>query len=905
MVLALGVRLGPYEVTALIGEGGMGEVYRATDTNLKRAVAIKVLPESVAGDRERLARFGREAEVLASLNHPNIAAIYGLERSNGVTALVMELVEGPTLADRIAQGPIPVDEALPIAKQISEALEAAHEQGIIHRDLKPANIKVRPDGTVKVLDFGLAKALEPASVAGMDATASPTITSPALMTGVGVLLGTAAYMSPEQARGKAVDKRSDIWAFGCVLYEMLTAKRCFDGDDVADTLAFILTKEPDWSAIPASTPPSICNLLRRCLDKDRRRRIGDVAAALFAIDEAGALDAAGTRGAWSFAARPIPLWRRFVLFSVPAIVLTVAIASAAWFVMRPLPPHVSRLNITTPAASAWPPNANDRNLTITPDGSRIVYVGAGGQLFVRALDTLAPIPIFRGTPRGLFISPDGQWIGFANNNTTLTKLAVTGGPAMTIAQMDGPSRGGTWLPDEWIIFATSNPTTGLQRISAAGGMPSVLTRPDPAQRQVDHLWPEMLPGGRAVLFTITTAGGLNAAQVAVLDLQTGTQKVLVRGGSHAHYVASGHLTYVAAGTLQAVPFDLDRLEPRGTAVPVIPGVVTDANGGVDASVAANGTLAYVTGAGAGMERTLVWVDRQGQETLIAVPTRTYIYPRLSPDGTRVALFLDLAEEQDDIWLWDFERQTLTRLTISPAQENHSAWTPDGRRLFFSSNREGAWNLYLQATDGTGAVERLTESPHQQDRLEVSPDGTRLIFTEVMPETTTDIMQMQLDGSRRVMPLVQTPFAEQNGIVSPDGRWIAYEANNSGQFEVYVRPFPDVRSGVWHVSTGGGTRPLWAPSGQELFYLAPNGALMRVGVERGPSWTATTPSTLLKESQEFVRVPGGNPGRTYDISPDGQRFLMIKAVGADEGTPSPSIVVVQNWHEELKRLVPVD
>ena len=910
MALASGTRLGPYAISALIGEGGMGKVWRAHHTALKRDDALKVLPDEFAADPVRLARFQREAQVLASLNHPNIAHVYGLEQADDVQALVMELVEGPTLADRIAQGPIPVDEALPIARQIAEALEAAHEQNIIHRDLKPANIKLRPDGTVKVLDFGLAKALEPISPVNVNATASPTVTSPALMTGVGVLLGTAAYMSPEQARGKPVDKRSDIWAFGCVLYEMLTGKRCFDGDDVADTLAFVLTKDPDWSAIPASTPPSICSLLRRCLDKDRRRRIGDVAAALFAIDEAGALDAAGTRGASSITARPIPLWRRLATYSAPAMIATVAIVGGAmWFTMRPAPPGISRFVITTTPATALTIGGVDRDVAITPDGSRVIYVGNNGrELFVRSLDALEPVSLFKGAPHGPFVSPDGQWVGFFDGLTVLKKVAITGGPPVTVATIDGNYPGGaTWAPDDTIVFATNSTTTGLQQVSAAGGPTTIVTRPDRAGGEVDHLWPESLPGGRMVLFTIMpVSGGVDGAQVAVLDRQTGTQTVVVRGGSHAHYVRSGHLVYAAANTLRAVGFDLVTLRAQGTPRPVVPDVVTTTGtlgGGVDSVVAADGTLVYVHGVGVsagGGPRTLVWVDRQGRETPIAAPPRSYVYPRVSPDGSRFVLYA--VDQEIDLWVWNMARLTLTRLTFTPSIDIYPVWTPDGSRLLFASERDGARNLFGQAADGTGAVERLTRSPNQQNATSVTPDGTRLVFTETALTTGEDVMQVEVTGARSVTPLVGSPFAERNGIVSPDGRWLAYEANDSGQFEIYVRPYPAVSSGRWQVSTGGGTRPLWSRTGQELFFLSEAGAILRVGLEGGESWAATTPLATVKEG--YMTGLGFYPGRTYDISPDGQRFLVLKPTNEPNASP-PQLVVVQHFDEELKRLVPVN
>ena len=524
MALTPGTRLGVYEVTALLGEGGMGQVYRATDTSLKRQVAIKILPPSVAADHDRLARFQREAEVLASLNHPNIAAIYGLEENGGMTALVMELVEGDDLSQRIARGAIPLDEALPIAKQIAEALEAAHEQGIIHRDLKPANIKVRADGTVKVLDFGLAKAVEPVAAMSSSQSMSPTITTPA-MTELGVILGTAAYMSPEQARGKAVDRRADIWAFGCVLYEMLTGRRVFDDEDVALTLSKVLQREPDYDLLPQAVPPHVRVALRLCLQKDlrdRARAIGDIRLALDrAFESTAPVNAIAAAGG---------SWRRAGLAAAAGLALIAGTGAAVWLATRPDPPGVAEVLLapqTGPAALSIRPGGV--SMTMTADGSRVIYVGNNGtQLFVRKLESLQPDAIFTGSPRQPFVSADGEWIGFADGSRMLKKIRISGGPAVPLVAIDGELRGATWGPDDTIILATTSPVTGLQRLNAADGTLSTITKPASSKGEYDHLWPELLPDGRAVLFTITaaaeldtiTATGSETAQVAVRDLQT-------------------------------------------------------------------------------------------------------------------------------------------------------------------------------------------------------------------------------------------------------------------------------------------------------------------------------------------------------------------------------------------------
>jgi serine/threonine-protein kinase len=908
-LLAFGTRVGDYEITGFLAAGAMGKVYRARDTRLEREVALKILPAAFVSDPDRRARFEREARLLASLNHPNIATIYGFEEApaaldsaragetgRSVHALALELVEGETLAERIGRGRIPLDEVLGIARQIAEALEAAHEQGIIHRELKPANIKLTRDGVVKVLDFGLAKLTLPDSGVGTPAPSSAA----AGMTGARVLLGTPAYMSPEQARGNAADKRADIWGFGCVLFEMLTGERVFGGDEIADVLARVLEREPDWAALPGTTPPAVKRLLQRCLDKDLKRRLHDIADARIEIEDL--LSSASRTPSETTVVDPQrrPVHQPWSLAALASLLALVTVGALTWYV-RTAPqtqttPRVSRLTMATSGAAAVNIDGNERHLAITPDGTRVIYIGNNnGQLFVRPLDRLDSTAVFTSVAplNWVFVSPDGQWVGFQEGGT-LRKVALTGGPVVTVV----PGRvggGATWAPDDTIIFSSADPTIGLQRVSAGGGDVTVLTRPDPARGEQAHLWPEVLPGGRAVLFTVTaTTGGLAAAQVAVLDLVTGASTTLVRGGSHAQYAASGHVVYRAEGSLHAVPFDLTQLKTSGT-------LVTTPERVSDFVLTADGTLAYAgEGGAAAPARTLVWVDRQGREAALGAPAGPYLHPRVSPDGTRVAVVR--FEQGGDIWVWDSTRERLDRMTLGPAQEFFPTWTPDGRRLVFS--RVDGAGLFWLAADGAVAEEALGSAGIASG---VTPDGARVVFSR----EGRDLMMLALDGTRppagsgrgepvqrRVEPLLETPFTERNGVVSPDGRWLAYESDSSGRFEIYVRPFPDVRAGQWLISTAGGTRPLWAPSGQELFYVGSDGALMAVRVEaRGSAWGASSPARVVEGPYLTM---GGNAGRTYDVSADGRRFFMVKQPNP---AAAPQIIIVQHWVEELKRLVP--
>jgi serine/threonine-protein kinase len=882
----------------------MGEVYRARDTKLNRDVALKILPELFASDPDRLARFQREAQLLASLNHPHIAQIYGFEGREGrdgqeLHAIVLELVEGSTLADRIAQGPVPIDEALAIAAQIASALEAAHDRGVVHRDLKPANIKLTPDGTVKVLDFGLAKMLDDGSASASGPSRGALSMSPTLSvhaTYAGVILGTAAYMSPEQARGRPVDKRADVWAFGCVLFEMLAGARPFDGDDVAEMIGAVIHKEPAWDRLQASTPANVRLALQRCLQKDPKQRIRDVGDVQLALS--GAFESPAPSA--SSSAPPSGTVRRRSLVVAGAAIAVAAAATWALVRSSPIRPQPMRFSIVPPPTQAFNVQGFFRNLAISDDGTRIVYVGGDAQLIVRAIDQLDAVPL-RGINGAAFpfLSPDGRWVGFFTGaGGELKKVSITGGPAITLCRYQGTPRGASWGRGDTIVFATNEPTTGLLSVPAGGGEPTVITKPDASHGEQDHLFPALLPDDRHVLFTITSSAGIDAAQIAVLDLRTNQRKVLIRGGTDGQYVDSGHLVYAAAGSLRAVRFDPFRLEVVGDPVPVVEQVTTMQTGATDFRVSRQGTLVYVPGGSESINsaRSLAWVTRDGHEEPIAAPPRAYAALRLSPDETQVAL--DVRDQQNDIWVWNFQRQTLAPLTFDPAVDIGPVWTPDGKRIAFASARTSQTNLYWQASDGTGSVERLTESANIQVPSSFTPDGKSLVVQETGGKTGGDLMLFHFD-TRRTEPLIQTNFVELGGEISPDGRWIAYMSNESGQQQVYVRPFPNVNDGRWLVSAAPGMMPSWSKNGRELFYLsAPAAALMAVPVQTTPTFSPGN-AVKLFDGQLFVAVTG----RPYDVTADGKRFLMIKSTNTVSGATPTSITVVLNWTEELKARLP--
>ena len=896
MPLDVGSRLGHYDVTAKIGEGGMGEVYRARDTTLDRDVAIKVLPDAFASDAERLARFEREAKVLASLNHPNIGAIYGLEKSGDTRALVLELVEGPTLADRIKQGPIPLDEALPIATQIADALEAAHEQGVIHRDLKPANVKVKDDGTVKVLDFGLAKAFQP-NASDVSASMSPTISLTAAATQMGMVIGTAAYMAPEQAKGKVVDKRADVWAFGVVLYEMLTGDRPFKADDVSLTLARVLDREPEWDALDADLPPAMLVFIKRCLEKDPRERIRDIGDVRLALAGAFDLPAAPPvevpEPTEIVVAPQLQVWQRPIPLVLVGLALIAVTGFAVWSLIRPGPQAVARFEIPFRAEETFT-GLGRHAVAVSPDGLQIVYTTTAG-LALRSLDQVTPV-LVAGTDEGArepFFSPDGQSIGFyTQSSNQLQKVFTSGGAPVTLGDAQNPW-GASWGADDMILYGQGS--EGIWRVPGTGGTPELVIMVEEGEQAHG---PQMLPDGW-VLFTVRPAAGSlwDAAQIVMQSLATGERVVLINGGRDARYVETGHLVYAVNGVVTAIAFDLDAREVLGGPVPLVEGVryVAGPTGAVQFSVAGNGSLVYIPGgAGAeGLTLSLAWVTRTGEDTPMAAPVRNYGDPRVSPDGTRVAVAV--LADNIDVWIWHLDDGPLTRLTFDEGLDAFPLWTPDSSRVVFRSTRDGR-GLFWRAADGTGAVERLLESANDPLPWGWSTDG-RLVFQEL-----GDIGVLTVEGDRTVEMLLETEFEEEVPALSPDGRWIAYQSNESGRSEIYVQPFPNVDDGKWQVSTNLGVDPVWSPDGRHLFFVTLPPRMMVAEVETEPTFSPGTPT----EAFDLSAYSMGGGGRRYDLAPDGERFILRRAGGPQtaDGDSFNGLIFVEHWFEELTARVPV-
>lgn len=887
--------IGNYRVESQLGAGGMGVVYQATDTRLGRQVAIKMLHESSLNDPERLERFEREARLLATLNHSNIAAIYGLEEAGVVKFLVLEYVPGDTLAQRLDTARLPLKEALDIGRQVADALAAAHEAGVIHRDLKPANIKITPEGKVKVLDFGLAKALEAARPRG---TGAETATISPQMTQAGVVMGTAAYMSPEQASGKPVDRGTDIWAFGCVMYEALTGKRTFPDDTTTELLVGILDREPDWQALPADTPDNVKHLLRRCLAKDPRSRLHDIADARLELEETLSGKAVTEQAK---AVRKRTFW--------PAVAAGFLLGGAAlglwaWRQGREAPAReVVRFTHQLPQGHRMIPGWNP-SLMFSPDGKSLAfnYNVGGPTAFQRLIDELDQKPL--GGVKGLFapvFSPDGRWVVMADGmDQTLKKIAVDGGAPVPLTKTDMFGRG-DWGKDGYIYFTERYPGS-IWRISENGGAKEPVTTLDPQKEEFVHRHAQILPRGKAVIFTAVSAGmeSYNDARIELQTLDTKQRKILVQDGFCPRYSPSGHIVYANGGNLYAVPFDPGKLEVTGLPVKVIEGVQMSTNtGSAYFDVSSTGALAYVPGVAEGGERTLVWVDRQGKTDTLPLPPRSYLFPRVSPDGKTLAVEVEGATH--NLYSYDFARGVMTQITTD-GLSHAPIWTPDGQNICYRSWKAGTMTMWSMPSDRSGPEERLTMVGARQSAVSVSPDGRYLAFNQMDQDTGSDLWVLPLQGDdRSPQPFVKSKFSEASPKFSPDGQWVAYCSNESGKAEVYVQRWPGPGPKI-QLSSEGGTDPLWNRGGHEIFYRNAD-KMMVVPVSIAGGFQAGKPSLMWEghysHGMSSSCGPPGVSSANYDVTADGRRFLMVK--DSDQDVSSTSIVVVLNWTEELKRL----
>ncbi len=893
-----------YRLVEPIGEGGMGVVWKAVDTTLERQVAIKILPGAFAQDPERLARFEREAKVLASLNHANIATIHGFHSAGGVLFLAMELVEGQDLAQRLAAGPLPLEAALGLASQVADALEAAHDRGVIHRDLKPANVRLTAAGKAKVLDLGLARVFDadPRATVDQRLSLSPTLTSAGTI--AGMLLGTAAYMSPEQARGQVADRRSDVWAFGALLYEMLSGRQAFPGSTASDTLASVLKSEPDWAALPADTPASIRRLLQRCLAKDAERRLHHIADARLEIKEA--LEGADEAPAAAKAAAPAagaPAWVRLLpwaLSVVLAVVAAVALrqggepGSAATasplYLALPFPEGVELLD------DQW------GSLALAPDGSSLAFVGvrAGEQsLFLKKLSG-DDVTELRGTANATtpFFSPDGQWIGFFAENK-LKKISVEGGKPVTLCAAPSSNRGASWGAGDRIVLA-QHYTHALTQVSGGGGEPTALTTLDKGRNERTHRWPQFVQGTDVVLFTVQTTDSpefYDDARIDALRLATGERRTVLEGASLAKYAPSGHLLFAREGFLFAVPFDAEKLEATGAPVPVVENVMGSRNSGiVHAAVAANGLLAYVEGTSRSRQAFMTWRGRDGSSERLPLPPNNYQNPAVSPDGRRIAVAI-AGESNFDIWTYDLERETLTRLTFE-GNNQFPVWSPDSRSIAFFSIRDTApGSTFLKAADGSGATELLYSAGDRPDGgialpHDWSADG-KFLAIGATDQNGPNIVVLPLDGDREPRAFLESPSGEFMSAFSPDGRFIAYASDESGRNEIYVRPFGEA-GGRWQISIDGGVEPYWTSDGREIFFRFGR-KLLVAEIDTREGFRAGRPRVLLED------LPLFGQDRGYSIAPDGQRVIFAEA--AEQGVSPREVTVVVSWLDELRRRVP--
>ena len=898
MILGTGAKLGSYEIIKSLGAGGMGEVYKARDTRLNRAVALKLLLDSSRERPDVRQRFKREAEAIAGLNHPHICTLYDVSEHDGTDFLVMEFVEGETLASTLAKGPVPLDKALGYAIEIADALSKAHRQGIVHRDLKPSNIMITASG-IKLLDFGLAK-IDPAATDGVGGTRSTLLTRSTPLTGEGVLLGTLQYMAPEQLEGRDADARSDIFAFGTTLYEMLTGRKAFEASSQASLIGAILHTEPPplaelQTGVPAArysrggveeaAPSALDWTIRVCLAKDpdaRWQTAHDLRLQLQRIRDGGNSAVAAATG---FAA-PRSSTRQ-IAFAAAAVAAIAAAAAFAAFRFRETPARsadlISRFGLSVDPGQLLALDVQ-RAVQMSPDGRRLAYVAARRgktHVYVRALDQLqaAPLP---GTEGGSdpFFSPDGQWLGFSANGQ-LKKISLAGGAAITLS--DAPVMfGASWGPDDTIIYAP-NPVSGLFRIRADGGTPEQITTLDTNKGELAHRWPHILPGGKAVLFTVWRGGIFDDAHLAVKRLDTGERLTILEGGMDGRYSPTGHLVFARAASVMAVPFDLRQLRTTGPPVPIISGLETNAvTGAAHFSFSDNGSLAFVPGTTA--KYSLVAVDHRGNSRELSVQPRIFNQPRISPDG-RLLTFA-VRGVDTDIWLSELDRGTVTRLTYEPGENETPVWSPDGLRVAYSSSRAGQpRTIFWRPADGSGKEQVLRTSKAASHLSSWSRDGV-LAFTE-FKGTQGDIWVLPV-GRGEARAFVETPFNEHGAMFSPDGKWLAYTSDESGQDEIYVRPYPGPGAKT-QISTDGGSEPAWARTGSELFYRSDD-KLMAVSVRHSPQITATTPRVLFNGVFENDHRGDTN----YDVTSDGRQFILIKSQ-----RQFSRFNVVLNWFKDLR------
>jgi serine/threonine-protein kinase len=867
-----GSQLLHYRLIEQIGEGGMGVVWKAADTSLNREVAIKILPEIVASDADRLARFEREAQLLASLNHPNIAAVYGLHEHEGLRFIAMELVPGEDLAARLERGPLPLELALATASKVADALDAAHERGVIHRDLKPANVALAEDGTVKVLDFGLAKAFDAGDASGSPSM-SPTITSAGTM--AGTLMGTAAYMSPEQAKGKPVDRSADVWSFGVMLYEMLTAEKLFSKETISETLASVLMSEVDIDGLPADTPPAIRALIARCLIKDRRKRLRDIREARLVLEEPGG-------GASVMEPAPAATPSRLP-WIVAALLLVVTIV-ALWAPWRaaPVPPSARHLRVQTVAELPLFTFSYGAAAIFSPDGSKYAFISGDAtnrELYVNELDRRESKTI-NGTEGAYhpFFSPDGEWIGFVTR-TQLKKVSAFGGTPVVITEIS-LSRGATWGTDDTIIYAPS-PNSGLLRIAAGGGEPEVVT--ELAEGEYTHRWPSLLPDGRGVLFTAHDTGSdFDEARIELLDFASGERTVLHHGGQYARYVDNGHVVFAREGALYALPFDLEAQEVLGPPFPILEGVTTGgANGGAQFSVSRGGDLIYYHGVTA-VEAEAVRVTRDGTETPLDAATAIQGELRYSPDGKQIVLQQDL-----QIWVLDNERGTRSRLTFGDMADWSPVWSPDGTQIAFGSTRSGVGDIFSKAADGSEDAVRLVQSDKQLTPTDWSRDGRTIAVSRQSGKTGTDIVMLDVETGE-LHEWLATRAQEVGAQFFPDGEWVVYGSEESGQFEVYVQRFPDP-GGKQQVSIDGGISPRVAADGSKIFYMT-LGAIMEVSVRKEGR------RLVIGKPQQVVRIDASaTQTRAFAVAPDGNEFI-YRRTATDAATASQlsHVNIVFDW-----------